>query len=88
MNRRETKHQRAVTGRVVSDRMDKTIAVETERRIKHPVYGKYLRRRTKLLVHDQDNQCKVGDRVIIRECRPLSRHKSWTLVQVEERATE
>jgi small subunit ribosomal protein S17 len=85
---RETKHQRAVTGRVVSDRMDKTIAVETERRIKHPVYGKYLRRRTKLLVHDQDNQCKVGDRVIIRECRPLSRHKSWTLVQLEERATE
>jgi small subunit ribosomal protein S17 len=85
---RETKHQRAVTGRVVSDRMDKTIAVETERRIKHPVYGKYLRRRTKLLVHDQDNQGKVGDRVIIRECRPLSRHKSWTLVQVEERAAE
>jgi small subunit ribosomal protein S17 len=85
---RETKHQRAVTGRVVSDRMDKTIAVETERRIKHPVYGKYMRRRTKLLVHDQDNQGKVGDRVIIRECRPLSRHKSWTLVQVEERATE
>lgn len=85
---RETKHQRAVTGRVVSDRMDKTIAVETERRIKHPVYGKYLRRRTKLLVHDQDNQGKVGDRVIIRECRPLSRHKSWMLVQVEERATE
>jgi small subunit ribosomal protein S17 len=85
---RETKHQRAVTGRVVSDRMDKTIAVETERRIKHPVYGKYLRRRTKLLVHDQDNQGKVGDRVIIRECRPLSRHKSWTLVQVEECATE
>jgi small subunit ribosomal protein S17 len=85
---RETKHQRAVIGRVVSDRMDKTIAVETERRIKHPVYGKYLRRRTKLLVHDQDNQGKVGDRVIIRECRPLSRHKSWMLVQVEERATE
>ena len=84
----ETKYHRAVTGRVVSDRMDKTITVVTERRIKHPVYGKYLRRRTKLLVHDQDNQGKVGDRVIIRESRPLSRHKSWTLVQVEERATE
>lgn len=78
--------QRTVTGRVTSNKMDKTIAVTIERLIKHPVYGKYIRRRTKVLAHDEDNSCKVGDFVAIAECRPLSKHKSWKLVEIVEHA--
>ena len=74
--------RRTVTGRVTSNKMDKTIAVTIERLIKHPVYGKYIRRRTKVLAHDQDNSCSVGDFVAIAECRPLSKHKSWKLVEI------
>ena len=78
--------RRTVTGRVTSNKMDKTIAVTIERLIKHPVYGKYIRRRTKVLAHDQDNSCSVGDLVAIAECRPLSKHKSWKLVEIVEHA--
>lgn len=78
--------QRTVTGRVTSDKMDKTIAVTIERLIKHPVYGKYIKRRTKVLAHDEENSCSVGDFVAIAECRPVSKHKSWKLVEIVEHA--
>ena len=78
--------QRLLTGRVVSNKMDKTIAVSVERLVKHPTYGKYIRRTTKLLAHDANNECREGDTVSIRPCRPLSRRKSWMLVRVIERA--
>jgi small subunit ribosomal protein S17 len=80
------KSARTLTGTVVSNKMDKTISVEVERLIKHPTYGKYVRRTTKLLAHDEKNECRQGDTVAISECRPLSRHKAWRLVRVIERA--
>jgi small subunit ribosomal protein S17 len=78
--------QRLLTGKVVSNKMDKTIAVSVERLVKHPMYGKYVRRTTKLLAHDESNECKEGDTVSIKPCRPMSRRKSWVLVRVVERA--
>jgi small subunit ribosomal protein S17 len=78
--------QRLLTGKVVSNKMDKTIAVSVERLVKHPTYGKYVRRTTKLLAHDADNECREGDTVSIKPCRPMSRRKSWVLVRVVERA--
>ena len=78
--------QRLLTGKVVSNKMDKTIAVSVERLVKHPTYGKYIRRTTKLLAHDENNECKEGDTVSIKPCRPMSRRKSWSLVRVVERA--
>jgi small subunit ribosomal protein S17 len=78
--------QRMLTGKVVSNKMDKTIAVSVERLVKHPMYGKYIRRTTKLLAHDESNECKEGDTVSIKPCRPMSRRKSWVLVRVVERA--
>src|SRR5277367_2060467 len=78
--------QRLLTGKVVSTKMDKTIAVSVERLVKHPTYGKYIRRTTKLLAHDANNECKEGDTVSIRPCRPLSRRKSWVLVRFGDRA--
>ena len=77
---------RTLTGTVVSDKMDQTVAVAVARVVKHPVYGKYLRRTTKVLVHDQDNTSKQGDVVAIAECRPISKRKSWRLVEVLESA--
>jgi len=77
---------RTLTGKVVSSRMDKTITVAVERLVKHPAYGKYVRRTTKLLAHDENNECNEGDMVDITPCRPLSRRKSWTLVRVVGRA--
>lgn len=77
---------RTLTGTVVSNKMDKTIAVEVERLIKHPTYGKYVRRTTRVLAHDEGNECNEGDTVSIRQCRPLSRRKAWTLVRVVGRA--
>ncbi|MBM5811511.1 MAG: 30S ribosomal protein S17 [Gammaproteobacteria bacterium] len=77
---------RTLTGTVVSNRMNKTIAVAVERLVRHPTYGKYVRRTTRLLAHDEHNECRAGDMVAIAECRPLSRHKSWRLVRVLERA--
>ena len=82
------KARRTFVGRVVSDKMDKTVSVAIERLIKHPVYGKYIRRTTKVLAHDAANECKPGDRVAISECRPISKNKSWTVVNVVERAAD
>ncbi|MFD2191319.1 30S ribosomal protein S17 [Pistricoccus aurantiacus] len=82
----EEKKTRTLTGKVVSDKMDKSIVVMIERRVRHPLYGKYVRRSTKLQAHDEQNQAKAGDKVSIQECRPLSKHKSWTLVEVVEQA--
>jgi small subunit ribosomal protein S17 len=84
----ENKVQRTIVGRVVSDKMDKTVSVAIERLIKHPVYGKYIRRTTKVLAHDASNECKPGDRVTISECKPISKNKSWSVVDVVERAAD
>lgn len=78
---------RTLTGKVVSDKMDKSITVLIERRVKHPVYGKYVSKSTKIKAHDEQNECNQGDTVTIAESRPLSKTKSWTLVKIEERAT-
>jgi small subunit ribosomal protein S17 len=83
----EAKIRRIVDGRVVSDKMDKSITILVERRVKHPVYGKFIGRSTKLHAHDEKNECKEGDMVQIEECRPLSKSKSWRLVKVLEKAT-
>ena len=80
------KSQRTVTGRVVSAGMDKTASVAVERLVKHPIYGKYIRRTSKFMVHDENNECHVGDTVSITECRPISRRKAWRLVEIVERA--
>ncbi len=77
--------QRTIVGKVVSDKMDKSITVAVERLVKHPVYGKYIRRTTKLMAHDEDNACRTGDVVSIAECRPYSKRKAWRLVEVVER---
>jgi small subunit ribosomal protein S17 len=79
---------RTVMGRVVSDKMDKTAAIEVVRVVRHPLYGKFIRRTSKILVHDENNECRVGDTVTIAECRPVSKRKAWRLVQVVERAPE
>jgi small subunit ribosomal protein S17 len=84
----EQKVQRRVIGRVVSDKMDKTVSVAIERRVKHPVVGKYIRRTSKLKAHDEGNECRIGDRVAISECRPISKDKSWRVVDIIERAPE
>ena len=81
------KKPRTLTGRVVSNKMQKTIAVEIERLEKHPMYGKFIRRTTKLLAHDEKSESREGDTVTISPCRPLSRRKSWQLVKVNERAS-
>ena len=73
---------RTVQGTVVSDKQDKTVVVAIVRQVKHPIYGKFIKRTTKLHAHDETNQCGTGDVVTIRECRPLSKNKSWTLVDV------
>jgi small subunit ribosomal protein S17 len=84
----DKKAQRTLVGRVVSDKMDKTVSVAIERLIKHPVYGKYIRRTTKVLAHDATNECKSGDRVAIAESRPISKNKSWSVVNVVERSAD
>jgi small subunit ribosomal protein S17 len=80
------KAERTLTGRVVSSKMQKTVAVAIERLVKHPSYGKYVRRTTKVLAHDEAGDAKEGDLVCIAPCRPLSRRKSYTVVRVVERA--
>lgn len=82
----EQKRSRSLTGTVISNKMDKTVSVMVERQIKHPLYKKYVRLSTKLLAHDEDNECSQGDTVLIEECRPLSKHKSWRLLKVVEKA--
>jgi small subunit ribosomal protein S17 len=82
------KRTRTVTGRVVSDKMDKTITVLVERKEKHPIYGKFVKRSTKLHAHDEKNECQQGDLVTIAETRPHSKTKTWALVRIEERAAK
>jgi small subunit ribosomal protein S17 len=84
----EQKNPRTVSGVVVSDKMEKGITIKVERRVKHPVYGKYVRKSSKIHAHDETNDCKVGDTVTVVECRPLSKTKTWTLKSVDVRATE
>ena len=81
-----TKGARTMTGRVVSDKMNKTITILIERSVRHPMYGKYLTKSSKIKAHDENNECKMGDVVTIQETRPLSKTKSWKLVKIEERA--
>lgn len=83
----EAKNVRTLQGRVVSNKMDKSIVVAIERRVKHPLYGKYMNRTTKVHAHDEDNTCREGDLVTIRETRPVSKTKSWALVEVIEKST-
>jgi small subunit ribosomal protein S17 len=78
---------RTVSGVVVSDRMQKGITVKVERRVKHPVYGKYIRKSSKIHAHDEENTCKIGDTVTVIECRPLSKTKTWMLQSVDVRST-
>ncbi len=83
----EEKVLRTQIGSVISDRMDKTATVLIERKVKHPLYGKFVKKSTKLHVHDENNECSLGDTVQITECRPYSKTKSWTLVKVLEKAS-
>jgi small subunit ribosomal protein S17 len=78
--------KRTKTGRVTSNKADKTITVMLERQVKHPLYGKYIKRSTKVHAHDEENSCGEGDLVTISECRPLSKTKSWRVVEILERA--
>ncbi len=77
---------RILTGLVVSNKMDKTVTIRVERKVQHPLYGKFIRRSTKVHVHDEDNQCQIGDMVTVEQCRPISKSKTWRLVKVLERA--
>lgn len=83
----ENKVARTVIGRVVSDKMDRTITVLVERKVKHPLYGKFIKRSTKLHAHDENNECNTGDMVTIQQCRPISKSKSWKLVEITEKAS-
>ena len=83
----EAKAVRTVTGHVVSDKMDKSITVLVERKVRHPIYGKYMKRSTKLHAHDENNDCNLGDLVSIAECRPISKSKNWRLVEIIEKAS-
>ena len=78
-SRRQPKER---TGVVISNKMDKTVVVEVSRKVIHPVYKKYVRRRKRFMAHDQENQCRIGDEVLIVETRPLSRHKNWRVRKV------
>ena len=83
----EAKRARTLSGRVVSDKMDKTVTVLVERKVTHPIYGKIVRRSQKFHAHDEKNECHTGDVVQIQECRPLSRTKNWRVTQLLEKAT-
>ena len=83
----QTQSNRTLQGRVVSDKMDKTVTVLVERQVQHPLYGKFIRRSTKVHAHDEANECGVGDVVLVEQSRPLSKSKSWRLVRVLEKAT-
>ena len=82
------KRARTVTGRVVSNKMDKSITVLVERRVKHPVYGKYVTKSSKLHAHDEGNECNPGDVVTVKEVRPISKTKTWSLVSIDEKANQ
>lgn len=80
----EQASNRRIQGRVTSDKMDKTITVMIERQVEHPMYGKFIRRSTKVHAHDANNECRIGDIVMVEQCRPLSRSKTWRLVEIIE----
>ncbi|MEN8139967.1 MAG: 30S ribosomal protein S17 [Thermodesulfobacteriota bacterium] len=83
----ETKsNKKTLIGTVVSDKMDKTVVVRTERQFKHKLYGKYMRRNSQYMAHDPSESAAIGDRILIQECRPLSKHKRWRVVKVVEKA--
>ena len=82
------RNPRRLTGRVVGDKMNQTVTVLVERRVRHPLYGKFIRRSTKVHAHDAENTCRTGDTVTVEECRPLSKTKTWRLVEVVERAEQ
>jgi len=88
MSATETDVQRSLTGRVTSDKMDKTVTVMVERRVSHPLYGKIIKRSSKFHVHDEANECNLNDLVMIEQCRPISKLKSWRLVKVVEKASQ
>jgi small subunit ribosomal protein S17 len=88
MTETTTKKLHTVEGRVVSNKMDKTITVLVERQVKHALYGKYIRRSTKLHAHDADNACKEGDIVRVKEIAPMSKTKNWSVVEIVSRAAE
>jgi len=83
----ENNSNRTLEGRVVSDKMDKSITVLVERKVKHPIYGKFIRRSTKVHAHDEANECGIGDLVVVEQCRPLSKSKTWRLVKVVTKAS-
>ena len=83
-----TRNRRRLTGRVVRDKMNKTVTVRVDRMVRHPLYGKYVRRSTNYHVHDENNECHTGDTVLIEESKPISKSKSWTLARLVERAVQ
>ncbi|MDH5518643.1 MAG: 30S ribosomal protein S17 [Gammaproteobacteria bacterium] len=88
MSDTQTEIQHSLTGRVTSDKMDKTVTVTVERRVRHPLYGKIIKRSSKFHVHDEANECNVNDVVTIEQCRPISKLKSWRLVKIVEKASQ
>jgi small subunit ribosomal protein S17 len=86
MTEQKTSARAAVVGKVISNKMNKTIVVQIERKVKHPLYGKYMKRFSKMYAHDSENTCSIGDLVLIQQSRPISKTKSWVLVEVMERA--
>ncbi|UCD67057.1 MAG: 30S ribosomal protein S17 [Betaproteobacteria bacterium] len=84
----ETPRRRRLTGRVVADKMDKTVTVRVDRMVRHPLYGKFVRRTTKYHAHDEANECHTGDTVLIEESRPYSKSKTWKVARLMERATK
>ena len=82
----ERNNRKVREGIVVSDKMDKSIVIKVERKMKHPIYGKFLKRSTKFMAHDEKNECRIGDRVRIMETRPLSNNKCWRLIEIVEKA--
>ena len=83
----QTAENRTLQGRVVSDKMDKSITVVIDRFVKHPLYGKFVRKSTKVHAHDENNECKTGDVVVVEQCRPLSKTKNWRFIKLIERAS-
>ena len=88
MSENATANRRRLTGRVVSDKMDKTVTVIVERKVKHPLYGKFVRKSTKYHAHDDNNECHVGDTVLIEEGVPRSKTKTWSVARLVEKATQ
>jgi small subunit ribosomal protein S17 len=87
MNEQQSSN-RTLQGRVISNKMQKSITVLVERQVQHPVYGKYIRRSTKVHAHDENNECRTGDVVVVEQCRPLSKTKSWRLLRIVSRGAD